>query len=234
MKKITLKFRNALFVSLCLMLFSNCGLYAFQENRELDGFTKIRFTVSGNLSFEQGDNYSVKVVGNESDISNVITKVEDNILIIKKQKGTRISGNVKVYVILPALEALAITGSGDAKCDKGFLTENFSLSVTGSGDVNFNDLKAKNTKVSISGSGDAALKGISSKSIEFNIAGSGDIDAANFETKNMVVNIAGSGDAKVYAKEQLDINIVGSGSVGYRGSPLVNSNSTGSGDTYKL
>jgi hypothetical protein len=202
--------------------------------KDLTGFKNISFNISGDLMLKQGSNFSVKIEAEPADLEEIVTIVEDQTLVIKTKPGWHNLKNVKVYVTMPVVEGLAVAGSGNINANEPINTGNINLSVAGSGNINLENLVAEQTESSIAGSGNINIKGTSGKSLQVSIAGSGDINCEAFESKDVNVSIAGSGSAKVFANENLSTSIVGSGDVYYKGRPLVNANSTGSGSTKPL
>lgn len=204
------------------------------ETKDLTGFKKISFNISGNLYLTQGTVYKVDIEAEPTDLAEIITLVEDETLIIKTKPGWHNLNNVKVYVTMPDIEGLAVAGSGNIIANDQIKTGTIELSIAGSGNINLEKLSAENTNASIAGSGNINVKGNSSESLNANIAGSGNVNCNACESKNVKVDIAGSGSANVFATENLTTNIVGSGDVRYNGRPLINANSTGSGSTKPL
>lgn len=205
-----------------------------QQERNHKNFSAIHFSISGDLYLTQGNSYSVKLEGNDSDLEKVITKVENGNLIVKTNNNTNLKNKVVVYITLPEINEISVAGSGDVYAKKEIKAGNMEISLSGSGDILFNNLLVTDIEISIAGSGDIEIAGKAKEELEVNIAGSGDVAALNFEAKDVEINISGSGSAKVYAIDNLETNIVGSGSVRYKGNPLVNASAIGSGSTRPL
>jgi hypothetical protein len=222
--------------TLFLSLFTFSALFGInpQELRELKDFTKISFNISGDLYIEQSAEFLVKIEGNENDLAQIITKLEGNTLIIKSKNFSHFRDKVKIFVSLPELTAVDLAGSGNVIAKNKISTDNINLSVSGSGDILFENLQSTSAKLNLAGSGDMDITGNAKTNLAISIAGSGSIKASNFETQNVDVDISGSGSAKVYALGKLNTNIVGSGSVRYKGQPLINANTVGSGSTKPL
>ncbi len=231
MKNQTLLYRN---LSAAFLLTLSVLIYGAQEVRKLKGFDQISFNISGDLILTQGDAFKVVIEGPESDIEKIKTEVEGKNLIVKSKTSFSNFNDVKVYVTLPELKGIALSGSGDVIAEKKFDVKNLNLTVSGSGDINFGTLQAENINAVISGSGDIKLKGGQSSTLNLSINGSGDISSVELEAKDVKVSISGSGTARVFASNTLNSNIVGSGDVYYKGNPLVNANAVGSGSTKAL
>ena len=87
------------------------------------------------------------------------------------------------------------------------------FSVSGSGDLVFEDLDCKNLTSKVSGSGDITLKGKADEA-RYSVSGSGDIKAYDLSVNDLSCSVSGSGDARVYAKDNMNLSVSGSGDIG--------------------
>jgi hypothetical protein len=178
--------------------------------RELPAFTDITVIGSGDVFVQQGTQQKVRVEVDDNLMDDVETNVENGKLRIGMQKGSYSNMHLKVFITVPILTGLHISGSGDITVQSPFAANDMDISISGSGDVRLTGGKAQSLNVGISGSGD--------------------VEASNFEADNVRVRISGSGDCRVYAKSSLDARVSGSGDISYRGSPAqVSKSVTGSG-----
>jgi hypothetical protein len=217
-----------------LMLISACQVKAQREVREVGYFSKISFTTGGYLEIIQGDSIKIELEGPQSVCEKIITSVSGDKLHIYTKRLIEQYGNLKIYITVRNLSDITVAGSGDVVVNSKLNTESINLEVTGSGNIRIPDLNATYTELQVTGSGDINVKGISNEKIDVNVTGSGDVKASELETKHADINITGSGSAEIYATEKLEGNIVGSGSIYYRGNPLIDTKSTGSGRTKPL
>jgi len=227
----------------------------FEENRSLKNFNSISLSVRAQVYVSQKDTYAVKIISNCSEIINEIeTKVSGGTLSIYCNKPSRLwrqkNLQIKIFIALPEIEKLNVTGSGTIRAKKitseknnfavvgsgtiiieELITQSLKSSVTGSGDLKIENVIAKSVNASVAGSGDIQLA--SNETIEianFDISGSGDIKAKNLKVINANASIAGSGDIVLNVKENLKAVVVGSGDIRYFGNPKnIDSNVTGSG-----
>jgi hypothetical protein len=235
MKTEILNYRK--FISLTLvaiLLLSLSQVISAQQKREVSGFDKISYAISGKLEITQGSKEELLLVGDADDLAKITTRVEGNELkIYTKDNNTRL-GEVKVMVTVKNLNGLSVAGSGEVEFKSDLNTGDFSLELSGSSNITCPTILAKGVKINLAGSGDIKMGGKLEKGLKISIAGSGDIDCSNLEAKEVQVDIAGSGNTRVWATDKLETNIVGSGSVYYKGHPLVDSETTGSGSTKPL
>ncbi len=155
---------------------------------------------------------------------------------------------LQAELVLPELERLEITGSGDSQVN-GFSGDKLALRMVGSGNVSFNG-RFKDITAGLHGSGDLELNGGNSDKVALNLEGSGQltaigaskelktrltgtgaIDAQHLTTETCTVDFNGSGSTSVQASAKADVSLRGSGDITVYGNPTQRSvNRSGSGD----
>jgi hypothetical protein len=179
------------------------------ESRAVASFSKIELAGSPDVEVTIGPDASVAVSADDNILPIIETKVEGDTLRIGSKQSYNTRLGVKVKITVPALDGVAVSGSGDIR-------------ATG--------LKAGDLEASVTGSGDVTLNGVVDR-LRGQITGSGDLRAGELGAKNVRVTVTGSGDATVRASEELDARVTGSGDVRYSGHPSqVRKSITGSGD----
>ena len=135
----------------------------------------------------------------------------------------------KVSITMPALIKLQTVGSLTAVISSfNMPKDSMSIDISGSGNITARDITVNTLKVDVSGSADFSATG-KAKNIIADISGSGDIKTTDFETEKADISISGSGSAKVWVTRHLKADISGSGSVRYKGNPVIETKSSGSG-----
>lgn len=197
----------------------------------LDNFTSFGMGVSGNVYFKQGNRQSVTVEGQQNIIDLLSTEVNDQHWKIKFDRNVRNLKGFKVYITIPELTGIGLSGSGDIIGENRFSNlGNVNLKLSGSGNINV-DLDASDIRSQISGSGNINLAG-SSRNHTAQISGSGNINGGDFSTNDCEVRISGSGNVKMDIRDSLYAAISGSGDVRYSGNPSVKKRISGSGRVY--
>lgn len=214
-----------LFISLIAFTFLGCtdaiegNGNIVQIGREVPNFQDLLSKGSIDVEIQPGDNYTLKVVGDENIISYVVTEVRDSELQIYFQDNVSIrSSNVKVLVSVPFLNKIETTGSGNI-VSSGTIANNKMITVVskGSGDVDLS-VNAPAVKLTGAGSGDFKLTG-QTKDLDCTFAGSGNMDSRDLRAENVKIKISGSSNAKLFASVDLAANISGSGNILYWGNP---------------
>ena len=228
------------------------------ERFDLSGFTGIEVGGSWQVTVRPGP-YDVQVTVDDNVVDDIRVEVRGDALHFGLRPQIRLRRvTLRAQVTMPALDAVAVSGSGDATFSD-FESPSLRLSVTGSGDVEGSGISVGVLAAGVSGSGDITLEGCASESADVSITGSGDVmlrgAAADQPAGALTLQISGSGNADLggCAFASGDIGITGSGSgtltlgggdltgsisgsgvVRYRGSPArVNVRTSGSGRVIK-
>ena len=205
-----------------------------KETRNLSGFTKVSFGVAGNLYLNIGSEFKVVVEGEKKYVDEVITEVSGGKLVIRNENwrmNWRGNEKVNVYVTMPELTGLGVSGSGKAEVKDAIKGSDLNLNVSGSGRIYMSDLTITNLDCGISGSGDLNLSGNGSCSkASISISGSGNYNGESFKIGSAEIHISGSGSCICNVTENLRASVSGSGNVTYVGSnPKLDAHVSGSG-----
>nr|WP_317614836.1 head GIN domain-containing protein [Hymenobacter psychrotolerans] len=146
--------------------------------------------------------------------------------------STRFDGTVTVYITVPAIEELSVSGSGQLKTEGDLKAEALSLGVSGSGQLTVPKLTADKLQSTVSGSGEITVAGTCPQH-EARISGSGNVRASDLRTEASAIRISGSGDGRLYARRSLEASIAGSGDVYVRGGANVKSKIAGRGRVHQ-
>jgi hypothetical protein len=202
-----------------------------KETRNVTGFTKVNFGVSGDLYINIGSEFKVVLEGEKSLLEEIETEVSGSKLVIKKDSW-HLHGNerVTVYITMPELTALGVSGSGKAEIRDPVKAENLDFSVSGSGRILTADLALGNLNVGISGSGDIIIGGSGEvASADISISGSGNYSGEALKIADADFSISGSGSCKCNVTNNLEASVSGSGNVTYIGNPKIDARVSGSG-----
>ncbi len=229
-------------VSILLLFGSSCGLNddesifgcvegngdTITEALLLDDFTKIKLKISADVYLTQGDVQEVLVEGQQNIIHELDLDVNGETWEIEFDNCTKDYDNLKIYITLPEIKELNISGSGMIYGENDLAVGDLRLRISGSGDIDLLGV-AEDIDAKISGSGKIKLEG-SADRLDLAISGSGDYRGFNMIIDRVDIKISGSGDVEVKANETLDVDISGSGDVYYRGDPDLSIDISGSGE----
>jgi len=162
-----------------------------KETRDVKDFTKVSFGVSGNLYINIGPEFKVVLEGEKRYLDEIITEVSGGKLVIKNENwrmnNWRMNEKVTVYITMPELNGLGVSGSGKAEIKDAVKTGDLNLSVSGSGKLYASEIMVSNLGCSISGSGDISLgSGGSSSKAGISISGSGNYFGESFKIGSQI------------------------------------------------
>lgn len=195
----------------------------------INEFTGVKSRGNSQVYITQGNDFKVEVEGQQNIIDNIETDIQDGVWEIEFEDCQRDFTTLKIYITMPVIERLEVSGSGDMFGQDVFLVENIHLKVDGSGSIDVAVDDATDVDARISGSGKIKLAGITNY-LGSKISGSGDLKAYDLEANIGNIKISGAGDAEVTVYDELDVKISGSGDVYYKGNPIINVDISGSGD----
>ena len=180
-----------------------------------------------------GGRASVRASGDAATLDKMEAVVEHGELQIRPKKPYRRNFSWRdlpaatFYVSAPALEGVALAGSGDMTVDR-VRGNRFHAAVAGSGGLDIADLEANETSFSIAGSGTVSVRG-RTENADVSLAGSGDLKAGGLASKTANVSIAGSGEAELSARDTARVSIIGSGGARIGGTATCSVSRIGSG-----
>jgi hypothetical protein len=194
-------------------------------------FNSISNSISAEIFLTPDSSQSIHIEA-QSNIHEILSiKVVNNELQIgyTKNCGSIKHENIKIYISIPTINSIQLSGSGNVKTTNEFQTNSLDLRISGSGSITAAVQSQSFVNGRISGSGDLYLSG-NAISENFKISGSGNLRSFALNSLISDIEISGSGNADVYAENELSASISGSGDVRYQGNPIVNSSISGSGN----
>ena len=224
-------------VAILAITFANLNNAMADERKEfssLPNFDEIGLGVYADLTFKQGNDQLVVMEGPAATLEKIEVEVKQGKLkITRKDRAMKRNSKVKIQVTVKSLKGVSMAGAGKMIGEGTFNAKNFTVSLSGAGDIKLNS-ESQSMTVKIAGSGKVALAG-KSKHGEVSIAGSGDLDALGLSVDTYNIRISGSGNCNINVAEEIDSRIAGSGNVNYKGNPSkVNTRAAGSGKVRKI
>lgn len=176
--------------------------FAFQD------FTGVELASGDDVRVRQGAHFAIRAVGPAAEIEDLVLRIDQGRLIIDRQKGTVATDDVDIEVVMPSLNQLIVTGSGDAKADQIQGAE-ARLTVTGSGDLDVEGGQVTRATLNLTGSGSLDSEKMRAETLDIRVTGSGEVDA--FASGTAAIAINGSGSVKVKGGARCTISRNGSG-----------------------
>lgn len=225
---------------IALLILIGINAQADNQTRELEAFSEINLRVDAKLHLAQGSKQSVEIVAKGSTLDELVTEVKNRELVIRFKTKNLLwkdfeTGKIEIFITVPDIDALTVTGSGDIYNDGPIESRILSLTLSGSGTIKLDDLKSERLKTIISGSGNVEVNGNgTAEDLSINISGSGGFKGADFGAQDVTVRISGSGNAYIQCNNSLIARVLGSGSIYYKGNPRIDQSVGGSGQVKKM
>lgn len=203
------------------------------ETLMLDDFTGFSNSIAADIYLSQGDEQEVIIEAQQNIIDNLdFDGNDDGFWKIKYDRWVRRAKPIKIYITIPSLDKVSISGAGDIQGETSFTNlENLELKISGAGGMDL-DFDCEDLTIKVSGAGDFTLSG-ESNSIDASISGAGNLRAFDLQTERADFSVSGSGSAKLNVSDYLKVSISGAGSVIYRGTPETDIHVSGSGSVTK-
>jgi hypothetical protein len=227
-------------LSLFVLVLSGCNVAAIRgsghvvsETRVVSDFSRVELLGSGDVVLTQGNEESLKVEAEDNLLSHLRTEVRNHTLYLglTDENGNVIlfpTQPIKFYVSLKSVEGLKISGSGNIDAQQ-VQSKQLALEITGSGNIAIASLTAETLQTAIHGSGQCELSAGAAAEQKIEISGSGNYRGAKLAGQAVAVQITGSGNATVWAEDTLEARLTGSGDLHYYGTPRLTEHITGSG-----
>jgi hypothetical protein len=181
------------------------------ETRELDlkSFDEIEVGGAFDLEITLGDEQKVLMTIDDNLWENLEVEVSGSTLEIDWDKSCEPDGECKVEIVVRELKSMDIHGaaeveiegyhgdtfnfdvSGAAELEMDGEVDNLEIHVSGAGEIDTRELKAKSVEISVSGAGEAKV--FASESFEARVSGVGSIDYWG-EPEHQKTKVSGLGD----------------------------------------
>jgi len=179
------------------------------QARDVAAFDSVELAGSNNVVIRVGERQSVQVKADDNLVDRVTTEVQSRKLVIANTPGSFATKSpMSVDVSVPTLTALTLTGSGN---------------------VVVNGIKAENLSVALPGSGTLTGSGTATR-LDVTVSGSGMVQFTRLVADDVRAVVGGSGSIFLTAIKSLDASVPGSGAILYAGNPQdVTKSVTGTG-----
>lgn len=186
------------------------------ETRFPGEFTGLSTSGSNPVHIAYGTTFKIELKGSGNLLPYFKTRVMTSTLYLGYEKASVQHDDVEVFITLPIIKKLAISGKSTVSIAGSFAaTDYFRLSISGTGQVFVKDA-------------------FQSDEVLIDISGNGKADLQNISSKDAKVHLSGKGDVSIKVQNKLKARISGSGNVYYTGDPEVDAALTGSGKVIKI
>jgi hypothetical protein len=199
------------------------------ETRQLSGVSRVGLAIDANLEIQQGEQESITITGDDNIVPVLQTNVSGGTLTIRYQSQVNVRNVHQPKLVLTVKELSGLTASSSGIINVGPITTgDFSISLSSSCDVNFQNIQAGQITTHISSSGGVDMQG-TANSLRLTISSSGDFQGGDLQVQEANVTSSSSGNATLWVVNSLLANLSSSGNVAYYGEPTVNQHTSSSG-----
>lgn len=173
----------------------------------VSGFHSI--DVSGNVKVEltQDSMFSVQATGGPTALSHLDVDVNGGVLKINTTKF-HVNRQVTVFVVMPTLKRLELTGASEVKNYNRFTTDYLSIDMQGVSKADLNLHVNKGLTIDQKDATELDLEGMSYR-MELKSTGLSDVDAEEFLVHNAQVKGDGAVDLRTNVTDSLDVHVSG-------------------------
>jgi hypothetical protein len=181
---------------------------AAAQTRTVSAFRSVELAGTNNVTILVGGKQLVVVRGDDNLLGHVTTNVRDGRLVVGTRGSFSTASPMSVEIGVPALDALTLSGSGTVVAD---------------------NIRAQNLIVTLTGSGLLRAGGTANR-LDVSLGGSGDAQLEQLVARDVHAVLSGSGRIVVHATSKLDASVPGTGTILYSGNPAnVKTNVSGQG-----
>jgi hypothetical protein len=139
---------------------------------------------------------SVRITGDEKQVSQIRTEVVDGKLVVRMEKSSWFNSSRGIQVTISNPKVTSVEASGGADVDaEASPTENFLAEASGGADVSVRNLDVKRLKVEASGGGEATVKGRADMA-DMEASGGAEVHAQDLSLKSLNVDASGGSTVK--------------------------------------
>lgn len=198
---------------------------------QYEDFEAVKVSSHFKVFIVEGDEYEVRLRGDEDDLDDVSIRNRNNTLEVKRRNrdwGWWEKGNwpyeIGVYIVMPKLESLDLSGACDGEI-RGFEDFDMELTLNGASELDAR-IRPDYLEIDMNGASKLELDG-SAEKIEANITGASKLDAVDFRVETGELDLNGASKAQVYVTDELWVDANGISTVSYKGDPKLYADKNG-------
>jgi len=194
-----------------------------EKDVAVSDFDKIDAQGIGSVFVEIGDEEAVRIEAEDNLMEYIEVEVRGDTLEIRQRPGVglRPTRSLNFYVTAKDLDGLTLSGTGDVEVKDNLESKkDFTLRLSGAGDITLADLEAESITLKLSGTGDLTAKKWDAPSAEIVVGGAGSARIEEIKSDTLTTKISGTGSVTVDGGEVENQTVDISGAGDYRGGEL--------------
>ncbi|MFL5347572.1 MAG: head GIN domain-containing protein [Hyalangium sp.] len=200
-----------------------------EETRDVPDFNGVEVSHGMKAKVTIGPK-SVRISGDEKQVSQVRTEVVDGKLVFRVEKGSwwgSSSKGLHLTISTPKLTSVGASGGADVDAE-ATAADTFSVDSSGGSDVSVRNLDAKKVKVEISGGGEVTLKG-RADTLNVDASGGSQVHGKELSLKSLDVDASGGAGVEANPSERIEAELSGGSTVHVDSAPNQRDVSTSGG-----
>lgn len=197
---------------------------AQESGSDLTDFNELEITGLFDVEISQGDNYSIELIGPESEKKKYKITQQGKTLIVKYEDDSKFDWNLKSFdiekininITMPELENLEIKGAGDVSLND-FDGDDLDIEVLGAVEME-GEMHVSNLTLSLSGASKFDLRG-TANTLDATVQGASQLRAYDFTAQDAIIEANGASSAKVSVTGRLEMKEGVASKISYRGKP---------------
>ena len=202
-----------------------------EKSYYLEDFDRLEIGDAFDIRVREGTFFAISARGDERNIDDLIVRKEGSTLVIRYDDHDKRKHQTYLEITMPSLLEANFSGASNSTIS-GF-TEGESFRVTLSGaSVSQIDMDVAVVNTNLSGASSLTLTG-SGEAITAVVSGASALKAFNFPVDDADLNLSGASSVKVSVATNLKVVATGGSDVLYRGTPSVDSDTSGGSSVHQ-
>lgn len=164
------------------------------EKRSVQGFTAVDLSGAFEVEITVQKEPGLEIEGDDNLLPLVRTEVNNGVLEVFNEKSFSTKNAIRVRISVPQLDAVSTSGASDIVVT-GVKSENLSISTSGAGSFKISG-EAKNFSLEMSGAGEVDAKDLRSERVTVNSSGAA--EATVYASEDLTVSASGAGTVNYY------------------------------------
>ena len=203
-----------------------------KETRAVSDFSEIEVSGMYQVYLTQGKTNSLVIEGDENLMQYIITKNNNDKLIIEAKKSLNPTGDIKIYLTFTSLESIDLSGACEVIGEGRLKFDEIKFEGSGASEFTL-DMKANKVGFDLSGASEIRLTGKANK-VTLDGSGAIKISAFDFIINDCEVDLSGASEAKLNVTNNLSIDVSGAATITYKGGAKIIKQSTSGASSIKV
>ena len=195
-------------------------------SQPVEPFHKMSISGGFEVVLTKGEGHSLEIEVDDEMKQFISAEVKEGELIVRYTEHNLDFTKDALYITVDSLSEMSFSGSVDMETNGIFESERFKITSNGACDVSF-AINAPYVEAYAYGSAETSLMG-KGEYVQFHAGGAGEIHAREFEASVAKIEGNGSSFFQVHVSDSMHVSLGGSSDLEYKGSPRMNSRTSGS------